>query len=204
LRTKAVNAQTNEVSEPIAKLAVAPTQLKVQDVSKSLAREEHAKPVVEEEPSPAPPKVRLQTPPVDSVTIGNVPTGSFRKDEVASLKAQVEELQKKFKERDHMDAALNDESKQEARRAKTQEQSLDLRLSKLEKKLSESQRQVSSDAAAASSQDGGAAPASAELMRDVEEVHGLVQEAQAKLRGMSQQIGSLKASVSALSAHSVA
>jgi len=123
--------------------------------------------------------------------------------EVASLKAQVAELQNKLKDRDHMAAVLSEASREETHRAKAQETGLESRLSKLEREFDERQRQLSSTTTAMPSQkatvakDVALAP-SAELMQDVGELRGLVQETKSKLRGMGQEIAGLQASVTAL------
>jgi hypothetical protein len=223
LRTQTSSAQAYEASEPLTKRVDAPTQFKVQDDSnESSWRPEPAKPgKFKEEPSHTPPKVRLHSPMVNSASVGDVKIGSFRKDEAFSLKAEITELKNALKDRDHMAATLSVADGEESRRAKAQEASLSSRLDKLEKEFHESQKSNSNAPLAPPSQDLASAKAelkpaketdasasksqdispqqTAELMEDVGQLRGLVQETQVKLRGMNQQIAGLKATVTALS-----
>lgn len=175
----------------------------------------------ESERSPVPVKAKQEMPMVGSTSVTSMAVGSFRKDEVASLKEEVAELQNKLKDRDHMAATLEQATHEETHRAKAQESSLDSRLSKLEDEFHSSQQRLSnatptappqqawseitsSEAVLKAAEDADTPAAnqeSAELMDDVGQLHGLVREAQVKLRGMSQEIAGLRVSVQALGGH---
>lgn len=217
LRTQ-ISVSGDELNDPVVK------PLPKMQADHTQARQESSKPAAQgEEKSSSPAKVKLETPMVGSTSVGSVAIGSFRKDEIASLKSEVAELQNKLKDRDHLAATLEHQTREEATRAKAQESSLDARLSKLEKEFDDSAPQLSNskpkyaselasseeELKSAERMDGPATtsiqdvPAgeneeSAELMEDVGQIHGLVQQTQAKLRGMSQQIAGLRASVNTL------